>query len=235
MKICVVSVNTSTDFLEVQKRELSDLPHVEVVGITRGPDSVEGYYDETLSAPYVVELVQKAERDKFDAAVISCFTDTGLKAAREAVSIPVASGGESSLLIASSLGDRIGIICPLSNSIPVIRQLVRGLGLDSHLATIRATGLGVLELNDSAKALDALYRESMSAIKEDKADTIILGCTGMGKEAAALKDKIRAANVDAPLIDALSAAVQFAESLVKLRLTHSRLCYQRPRPKTRTA
>jgi len=233
LRICVISPNTSRDFLEGQKRELRELPYVEVVGITRGPESVECFYDDVLAAPYIVELAEKAERDMFDAVVISCFFDPGLKAAREAVSIPVTSAGESSLHIACSLGERIGIVTTVSNSIPVIRHQVRSLGLESHLATVRAVSLGVLELDGGTNTVNALFRESMSAITEDKADTIVLGCTGMAEAAAALQSKIRAANIDAPVVDPLRAAIQLAEALVELKLRHSRISYPRPPSKTR--
>lgn len=234
MRICVISPNTSRDFLEGQRRELRELPYVEVVGITRGPESVECFYDDVLASPYIVQLAEQAERDMFDAVVISCFFDPGLKAAREAVSIPVTSAGESSLHLACSLGERIGIVTTVSNSIPVIRHQVRGLGLESHLATVRAASLGVLELDGGANTVNVLFRESMSAIREDKADTIVLGCTGMAEAAAALQDKIRAANIDVPVVDPLRAAIQWAEALVTLKLRHSRICYPRPPSKTRT-
>ena len=231
----MISPNTSRDFLESQRRELRDLPYVEVVGITKGPESVECFYDDILASPHIVELAEKAERDKFDAVVISCFFDPGLKAAREVVSVPVTSAGESSLYMACSLGERIGVVTTVSNSIPVIHHLVRGLGLESHLATVRATSLGVLELDSGEKTVNALFKESLSAIKEDKADIIVLGCTGMAEAAAALQDKIRAASFDVPIVDPLRAAIQWAEALVKLKLRHSRVGYPRPPSKRRTS
>jgi allantoin racemase len=231
--MCVISPNTSRSFLESQKRELRELPDVEVVGITKGPESVECFYDDVLVAPHIVELAEQAERQKFDAVVISCFFDPGLKAAREALSIPVTSAGESSLHMACSLGARIGIVTTVSNSIPVIHHLVRGLGLESHLAAVRATSLGVLELDGGEKTVNALFTESLSAIKEDKADVIVLGCTGMAEAAAALQSKIRAADLDVPVVDPLRAAIQWAEALVKMRVRHSKIAYPRPPPKTR--
>lgn len=235
LRICVISPNTSRDFLESQRHELRDLPYVEVVGITKGPESVECFYDDVLASPHIVELAEQAERDRFDAVVISCFFDPGLKAAREVVSIPVTSAGESSLHMACSLGERIGIVTTVSNSVPVIHHLVRGLGLESRLATVRATSLGVLELDGSENTVNALSKESLSAIKEDKADVIVLGCTGMAEAAAALQEKIRAANLDVPVVDPLRAAIEWAEALVKLKLRHSRVGYPPPPTKRRTA
>jgi len=234
LRICVISPNTSRDFLEGQKRELKDLPYVGVVGITKGPESVECYYDDVLASPYIVELAEQAERRAFDAVVISCFFDPGLKAAREVVSIPVTSAGESALHMACSLGERIGIVTTVTNSIPVIHHLVKSLGLESHLATVRAASLGVLELDASEKTVNALLKESLSAIKEAGSDVIVLGCTGMAEVATALQDKIRAANHDVPVVDPLRAAIQWAEALVKLKLRHSRASYPRPPSKIRT-
>jgi len=229
----VISPNTSRDFLEGQKRGLKDLPYVEVVGITKGPESVECYYDDVLASPYIVELAEQAERSGFDAVAISCFFDPGLKAAREVVSIPVTSAGESALHMACSLGERIGIVTTVSNSIPVIHHLVKSLGLESHLATVKAASLGVLELDSSEKTVKALLNESLSAIKEDKADVIVLGCTGMSEVAAALQDRVRAANLDVPVVDPLRAAIQWAEALVKLKLRHSKVSYPKPPSKIR--
>jgi allantoin racemase len=234
LRICVISPNTSRQFLEAQKRELKELSYVEVVRITKGPESVECFYDDVLAAPYIVELAEKAEHDRFDAVVISCFFDPGLKAAREAVSIPVTSAGESSLHLACSLGERIAIVTTVANSIPVIHHQVRGLRLESHLATVRAVSLGVLELDGSANTVNALFKESMSSIAEDKADTIVLGCTGMAEAAATLQSKIRATGVDVPVVDPLRAAIQMAEALVKLKLRHSRISYPHPPSKNRT-
>lgn len=235
MRICVISPNTSASFLEGQKRELNDLSHVQVVGITRGPESLECFYDDVLAAPQIVELVKTAERDGFDAVVISCFFDPGLQAAREVVSIPVTSAGESSLHLACSLGHRIGVVTTLDSSIPVIIDLVRRLALQDHIASVRATSLGVLELDAGERTLTALLNESLACLREDKADVIVLGCTGMAETAVSLQDRIRAAGFDVPVVDPLRAAVQLAETMVKLKLRHSRLAYPKPPVKVRTA
>jgi allantoin racemase len=113
--------------------------------------------------------------------------------------------------------------------------LVKSLGLESHLATVRAASLGVLELDSSERTVEALLKGSLSAIKEDEADVIVLGCTGMSGLAAALQDRVRAANFDVPVVDPLRAAIQWAEVLVKLKLRHSRVSYPRPPSKIRTA
>ena len=229
----MISPNTSHDFLEGQRRELLDLPHIEVAGITRGPESVECFYDDTIAAPHILELAKNAERDGFDAVVISCFFDPGLRAARELLSIPVTSAGESSLHLACSLGNRIGIITTVANSIPVIDHLVKTLGLESQVATIRAASVGVLELDKGENTIEALLRETTRAIVEDESDVIVLGCTGMTEVATALQQKVLAVGYEVPIVDPLRAAIQWAEMLVKLKLRHSGVAYPKPPVKIR--
>jgi len=229
----VISPNTSHDFLEGQRRELLDLPHIEVAGITRGPESVECFYDDTIAAPHILELAKNAERDGFDAVVISCFFDPGLRAARELLSIPVTSAGESSLHLACSLGNRIGIVTTVANSIPVIHHLVRTLGLERQIATIRAASIGVLELDKSENTIEALLKETTRAIVEDKSDVIVLGCTGMTEIAVALRQRVLVSGYAVPIVDPLRAAIQWAEMLVKLKLRHSGVAYPKPPVKIR--
>lgn len=234
MRICVISPNTSKEFLREQEEELKELKYVSVRGITEGPESVECFYDDSLAAPPIVDVAQGAERDGFDGIVISCFFDPGLNSVREVVSIPVASAGEASLHLACSLGHKIGVVTTVENSIPVIEHLVRALGLDSRVVTVRAASLGVLELDNGETTVGALLRESINAINESKADVIVLGCTGMTKVALLLQDRIREAGFDVPVVDPLRAALHWAETLVDMKLRHSRLGYRKPPPKTRT-
>jgi len=229
----VISPNTSEKFLEAQRRELLDLPYVEVIGIMRGPESVECYYDDMLAAPHIAQLAEKGERDGFDAVVISCFFDPALRPARELLSIPVTSAGEASLLLACSLGDKIGIVTTVENSVPVIHHLVKGMGLESRVVSVRAASLGVLELDKSENTIQALFKEAASTIEEDGADVIVLGCTGMTEAAALLQQRLSSSRLDVPVVDPLRAAICLAETLVKLRLRQSSRAYSKPPAKKR--
>lgn len=51
-----------------------------------------------------------AEAEGYDAVVISCFFDPGLREARSLVDIPVVSMAETSLLLGTSMGGRFGLI-----------------------------------------------------------------------------------------------------------------------------
>ena len=61
--------------------------------------------------PDILAAILQAERDGYDAAVIGCFYDTGLRPARELVRrLAVAAPCESACHIASTLGSSFSVI-----------------------------------------------------------------------------------------------------------------------------
>ena len=90
-------------------RHVSD---VEFVGIVEGKDPMVKYSDVEFQKAGILNRIVSAEKEGYRAAIIGCFGDPGLIAARELASIPVLGPGESSLAVASSLGDRILILEP---------------------------------------------------------------------------------------------------------------------------
>src|SRR3989337_451800 len=105
MRIVVVNPNTSVSMTNHIRRELEIVkaPDTEltVVNPGRGPESIESAYEEAYAIPPTLELVERAAADGHDAVVLACFSDPGLEAARESVSIPVVGIGETSLHVAA--------------------------------------------------------------------------------------------------------------------------------------
>lgn len=236
VKIRVVIPNTSLDFLKSHRAELKEeFPDIEVVSLSSGPESLEDFLDEVVAGPDTVRLVKEAEEKGFDAVVLSCFCDPAIDACREVVSIPVVGAGSSSLLVGLSLGDRISVVTVLEETIPSIENLVRLLGLTSNVVSVRACSIGVLEIEkDREKTLSALLKESLAAIKEEGANVIALGCTGMAGIDKALMEELKKRGYDMPVIDPARAAVRWAEMLVKLGLSSSKMKYRLSPPKKRT-
>ena len=102
-------------------------------------------------------------------------------------------------------------------------------GLSSHCASVRSSGLGVLELEgEESTVVDAIVRQAELALKEDGAEVIVLGCGGMAGLDKAIEER-----TGAPVVDGVAAAVKLAESLVGLGLKTSKVrTYAPPRPKT---
>jgi allantoin racemase len=200
------------------------------VGIEHGPASIESRYDEALAGPDILKRVIEAEADGVDAVVVNCFGDPSVRTGRELVSIPVAGPCESSMLVAASLCDRFSVISVVKNIIPLIRENAEIYGVSRKLASVRVTGIHVLELQkDPDATFHALAEEGRKAIELDGAEVLILGCTGM----TGMAEKV-SKELGVFVVDPLPTAIKFAETLVSLGLSHSKIAYPTPPEKTRT-
>jgi allantoin racemase len=91
-------------------------------------------------------------------------------------------------------------------------------GLESRCASIRTTPLSVLDCErEPARAVRELAAAAQTAVAEDDAEAILLGCGGMGP----LDEQI-SASVDVPVIDGLVAAVKMLEGIHDYGLQTSR-------------
>ena len=116
----------------------------------------------------------------------------------------------------------------LDRAVPLIEDRLVLAGLHDRCASVRSSGLGVLELeSDPARAVEAIAAEAQRAVERDRAEVIVLGCGGM----AELKDRV-VQLCGAPVVDGVQAAVAVAEGLVRLGLRTSKVrTYAPPRPK----
>lgn len=203
---------------------LCEETELDSVGIDRGPASIESRYDEIFAIPDIVKRVKEAEAEGVDACVINCFGDPGVRVSREVVEIPVMGPCESSLLVASSLSDRFSVITVLKSVSGLIYENAKIAGLAEKLVSVRAVDIPVLGLHqDNEKTSVALYEEGKKALEEDGAEVLILGCTGMTGMTERLSKKL-----GVQVIDPLPTAVKLAETLVSLKLSHSKITFPTP-------
>lgn len=199
---------------------------VVVVDVPEGPASIESAYEELLSVPATLEGVMQAEKDGFDAVILGCFGDPGLEAARELVSIPVIGPGESSLLLAASLGHRFSVVTILDNVVAGQELQAYKAGVRDKLASVVATQIPVLDLmKDPARSRARVIEVGREAIERHRADTLMLGCMTMSFLDVA--DEV-SAELGVPVINAGRAALKAAESLVSLGMSHSKRAFPTP-------
>ncbi|MBR0988130.1 aspartate/glutamate racemase family protein, partial [Bradyrhizobium liaoningense] len=178
---------------------------------TMGPVSIEGFYDEAFAVPGMLGCIREADRDGAEAHIIACFDDTGLDAARAVAQVPVIGIGEAGFHMASLIAARFAVVTTLAVSIVPIEHNLRKYGLAERCARVRAAEVPVLALEErNTDALAKISAEITAAIRDDRAEAIVLGCAGMADLAAEL-----AATHGLPVIDGVAAAVTLAESLVR--------------------
>jgi allantoin racemase len=200
----------------------------------RGPSSIEGQFDESLCAGLVALSCVQARRAGYDGVFVDCFCDAGVRAAREAVDIPVFGGFEPVVHYALGTADKLGIVTMLQEVVPMLRGLIAQAGLNSRIVSLRSVNIPILQLGDTPRLVSALDDQCKKAIVEDGAETIVLGCTAMVGVRERVVGELAAAGYNIPVIEAAQAALVMLETYVRMGIHHSRFTYKPPREKTRT-
>ncbi|MER9134808.1 aspartate/glutamate racemase family protein [Mesorhizobium sp. M0830] len=221
MQILVVNPNTTSSMTETIAAAARAVAGAwtEVVAVTSsmGPVSIEGYYDEALAVPGLLMEIAAGERRGAQAAIIACFDDTGLDAARAMAGIPVIGICEAALSIAAFIAQRFTVVTTTERSLVPVEGLVQRYGMAGRVR-VRAADISVLALEDPASgAVGKLRDEIARAIGEDRAEAIVLGCAGMADLAHRLQ-----AEFQLPVIDGVGAALKQAEALISLGLSTSK-------------
>jgi allantoin racemase len=205
---------------------------VTLVDVANGVKSIESAYEELLAAPGAIDRIRDLEEEGLDAAIIGCFGDPGLEAARELVSMPVVGPGEASLLLGAQLGHRMTILSVFDSLAASHRHQAFRAGVLDKLASVRGLNIPVLELMRNPDATFAQIVETgRRAIEEDRAEVLIFGCMTMSFLGVAPK---LSEALGVPVINAAQAALKAAESLVSIKLSHSKKAFPLP-PKLQEA
>ncbi|MBA1296631.1 Asp/Glu/hydantoin racemase [Pseudomonas lurida] len=231
MRILVVNVNTTASITETiaQQARAVAAPGTEIVGLTPyfGAESVEGNFESYLAAIAVMDRVMAYDQP-FDAVIQAGYGEHGREGLQELLNVPVVDITEAAASTAMFLGHAYSVVTTLDRTVPLIEDRLKLAGLYARCASVRASGMAVLELEeDPLAAMEAIVRQAERAIHDDKAEVICLGCGGM----AGLDEQIRQ-RTGVPVVDGVTAAVTIAESLVRLGLSTSKIrTYATPRPK----
>lgn len=230
MRILVINPNTTaamTEKIGAAARRVA-APGTEIVAVNpaSGPVSIEGYYDEAISVPGLLEVICRTP--DVDAVVIACFDDTGLDAARCVTDRPVVGIGEAAYHMAAMLSNKFSVVTTLGRSVPALEHNLHRYGLAARCARVRSSEVPVLDLEKpGSNARGRISAEVGRAIEEDRAEAIVLGCAGMTDLTEAL-----AAEHGLPVLDGVVCAVSLSESMVRLGLRTTRLGgYAPPREK----
>jgi len=187
---------------------------IRVISLPRGPHHLEYYYYDTIVTLDVLHTVRRAEMDGFDAAIIGCFYDPGLREAREiSEKMAVTALEEASVLTAAALGRLFSIIVGRKKFIPKMEENVIRYGLHDRLASLESLELGVEDFQrNKEETARRIQIAGERAIKEHLAEVLILGCGFQFGFYLELQKKLKI-----PVIDPVIAALKQAELLATFR------------------
>ena len=222
MRILIANVNTTeaiTEAIAEQARAVA-APGTEIIGLTPwfGAESVEGNFESYLAAIAVMDRVLAYE-GPYDAVIQAGYGEHGREGLQELLNVPVVDITDAAASTAMYLGHAYSVVTTLDRTVPLIEDRLKLSGLYDRCASVRASGLAVLELEaDPQRAVEAIVEQAERAVRDDKAEVICLGCGGM----AGLDEQIRQ-RTGVPVVDGVSAAVTMAESLVRMGLSTSKV------------
>jgi len=216
-----------TDKIAVTAREVAG-PDVAVVATCpepgAGPAAVESHTDEAWAALVVAQQVAAAEADGY---VVACFGDPGLDAARELTTGPVVGIAEAAMHVATLSGRTFAVVTTLSRTLGRAHDLVRRYGFEDACVAMYAADVPVLELEDAGSAARETIAELCErAVRDDGADTVVLGCAGMTDLCADL-----AKRTGVPVIDGVAAAVGLVSGMVRMGVGTSKRDEYAPPPR----
>ncbi len=234
MRLLVVNPNTTAAMTgaiaAAAHRHARPGTEIDAVTAPWGTPSIESHAEEAVAAAATLEVVGARARE-YDGVVVACFGDPGLEAARELSPVPVVGIAEAAMLFALPLAHRFAVVAALDRARPLMLDVVRRHGLQARCASVRTTGLSVLDIErDPTTAERAIVAAGRRAIDEDGAEAICLGCAGMGP----LDERV-GAQLGVPVIDGVAAAVKLLEGLVDYGRATSRVAaFRPPEPKPLT-
>ncbi|MGB3387091.1 MAG: aspartate/glutamate racemase family protein [Pseudaminobacter sp.] len=220
MRLAVINPNATASMTRsiAEAARAATASDIEIIALTNesGPASIQGVVDGVHAIPGLLDLIER--HGDADAFIIACFDDTGLDAARCVAAGPVVGIGEAGCHAASLVAHRFSVITTLSRSVPILRNNLDMHGLSRKCASILATGVPVLALeNASGEVLQGINATIRMAIERDGAEAIVLGCAGMAGMTRQLSQ-----TYGIPFIDGVASAVGLAAGLVRMGIATSR-------------
>jgi len=215
VKILVVNSNASAFVTEKVADEARTVasPGTEIVAVTGTfGGRVIGTRSENAIGEHSTLAIVAEHASECDGVLIAVSYDTGLRAARELLSIPVVGMTEAALLTACMLGGKIGVVVFGRRVLPMYQEQVASYGLSGRIA-----GWRVIESNapyasgDQSEVNRLLVSAVNSLIEEDFAEVVLLS----GAVMAGVPRQLQNA-VSVPLLDGISCGIRQTELMVQI-------------------
>jgi Asp/Glu/hydantoin racemase len=192
-----------------------------------GPVFYDSHHDALLADLAMFEAGLEAQREGFDAICIDSMSDSGAKALRSTVDIPVLAPARLSYLTALMLGDRFSVLTQWEGWVPGLTKGVEEYGLAHACASIRSIGVlpDVRNLlgGKEEQIFPRLVAEALRCV-EDGAQVICLGSTTLHQAHAHLVE-----HLPVPVINPGPLTYKLAQLMLETGLRHSGAAYPRPR------
>lgn len=141
------------------------------------PQDIDYFYSKHIIEAVLFERIMQDEEQGFDAVIVGCCYDPGVRLARELVDIPVIGPLEASMQLAGSFGHSFTIVTDHHKAAPYLEDMAYTYGYRM------CRGVRTIEwwVKDMVKDTDSVARDMIKrcreVVKETNAETIVMGCT----------------------------------------------------------
>ncbi|MDP2663624.1 MAG: aspartate/glutamate racemase family protein [Dehalococcoidia bacterium] len=221
------------------KSKIQFRPYLDIVGRFKRPDtevsfqsvppgpgisSLEsfGHYGiRFLNDREILRNVRRAPEEGYDGAIIACYFDPALRAARQLLSMPVVGIAEASMLLAGLMGLRFAVVTSDQRYLDDMVETIHLYGMASRAIGIRPVravdmdeGQFLSCLGGSFAPLVEDFTQVANGCIQDGAQVIIAGC---GLMSPALTQAGLSQVGEAPVIDPVIAAIKVTEMMVDMK------------------
>ena len=191
-----------------------------------GPTRIESAVEElwcTVGSMQTAHHVQS----EYDALVIGCFGDPGIRGLRELLEIPVVGPAETTIHTASMIADRFAWLTILDETLPMSHEQAHEHHLADRCVSIRSVDAPVESIDhDDDGLVERMISEERAAVEEDGAAALFPGC--MSLSFAQRHDEIED-SVGVPFLDPASLALEQAASWARHDVAQSPKTYPEPK------
>jgi len=195
---------------------------------------------EFIETQEVLENVERASAEGYDAFLIGNICDPGLREARELADMPVLGLGETSFHLASMMGADFALVTGSPKHIPKIVENVRRYGLAQRLHSARSIEVErLVDLEQGfsdpavAQALIARFQRQVDDVSASGAE-VVIPAVGVFMVLLARAGVRCTAAGGVPILNGVQGLVKMGETAVRLRAlmggawTSRRGMYQQP-------
>ncbi|UJR07030.1 hypothetical protein I4U23_011318 [Adineta vaga] len=180
------------------------------------PAEITSFTTEVLSpAAYINQLIPFLKQ--YDGFLVACFSDHSLvEILREHIDKSVVGIVQTSLVHATLLGNRSGIVITNKEWEVLLTKSIHNLTLDHRCGGIKATNISPASLERAGEDVVnvAMSEPASELVKNNRCDVIILGCAGMSGLKKTMQQAFLTMGLKASVIDPVVAGYEVLSGLV---------------------
>jgi allantoin racemase len=188
---------------------------LEMFHLSSVPGDILYYLPKHIIELALLEVIPNLETEGFDAAIIDCCYDPGVRISRELVNMPVVGPLEASINLASYFGHSFSILTDSRKVASWISDLVRLYGNGQCLGVHSLDWDPCEMVQNSTSVAGRTAKMIESILENDGSEIVLIGCTTI---ALCLELEIERTGQwkDLPFVNPTALALKTAESLAHL-------------------